>query len=264
MLWINSLQLQLVHSHKNDKTYTLAAWNYFAFWLNIEQRSSGLEICICKHVRHRSGLQAQYLSLCSTEVMCACRNECLPFSILCVDIQLNFITNIDGLVQDCNNSSALVMELLQSCTKPSILAWKLFVNWQILANEVTDEGAHRDIFFCCVAWWWCNNSAVSNEGCDGWEMEIHVSVVSWLLSTVERPIYHDITCSTVLTAAGHDSDLKLTAYTRGSKNSFRPPYFLIGLLPLSPLGWRGIVVMVRAGGRVAGRAAAKLEEPISL
>ena len=31
----------------------------------------------------------------------------------------------DSLVQDCNNSSALAMELLQSCTKPSIC--KLFV-----------------------------------------------------------------------------------------------------------------------------------------
>ena len=29
-------------------------------------------------------------------------------------------THIDGLVQDCSNSSALAMELLQSCTKPSI------------------------------------------------------------------------------------------------------------------------------------------------
>ena len=27
---------------------------------------------------------------------------------------------IDGLVQDCNNSSVLEKELLQSCTKPSI------------------------------------------------------------------------------------------------------------------------------------------------
>ena len=26
---------------------------------------------------------------------------------------------IDGLVRDCSNSSALAMELLQSCTKPS-------------------------------------------------------------------------------------------------------------------------------------------------
>ena len=28
--------------------------------------------------------------------------------------------NIDGLVQDCSNSSVLAMELLQSCIKPSI------------------------------------------------------------------------------------------------------------------------------------------------
>ena len=30
------------------------------------------------------------------------------------------LQNIDGLVQDCSNSDALAMELLQSCTKPSI------------------------------------------------------------------------------------------------------------------------------------------------
>ena len=39
-------------------------------------------------------------------------------------------------------------------------------------------------------------------------------------------------------------------------------------LPLSPPGWRGIVVTVRAGGRTGGRAvggaAARLAEPISL
>ena len=32
---------------------------------------------------------------------------------------LNNTSDIDGLVQDCSNSSALAMELLQSCTKPS-------------------------------------------------------------------------------------------------------------------------------------------------
>ena len=31
----------------------------------------------------------------------------------------HYSENIDGLVQDCSNSSALAMELLQSCTKPS-------------------------------------------------------------------------------------------------------------------------------------------------
>ena len=29
-------------------------------------------------------------------------------------------THIDGLAQDCNNSSVLAMELLQSCAKPSL------------------------------------------------------------------------------------------------------------------------------------------------
>ena len=35
-------------------------------------------------------------------------------------------------------------------------------------------------------------------------------------------------------------------------------------LPLSPPGWRGIVVTVWAGGRASGRAAAKLAEPLFL
>ena len=30
---------------------------------------------------------------------------------------------MDGLVQDCSNSSALAMELLQFCTKPSLPIW---------------------------------------------------------------------------------------------------------------------------------------------
>ena len=36
--------------------------------------------------------------------------------------QMNFCANvnIDGLVQDCSNSNALAMELLQSRTEPSI------------------------------------------------------------------------------------------------------------------------------------------------
>ena len=31
--------------------------------------------------------------------------------------------HIDGLAQDCSNSSALAIELLQSCTKSLILSW---------------------------------------------------------------------------------------------------------------------------------------------
>ena len=33
----------------------------------------------------------------------------------------NDVAYIDGLVQDCNNSIVNALELLQSCTKPSML-----------------------------------------------------------------------------------------------------------------------------------------------
>ena len=38
-----------------------------------------------------------------------------------------YISYINGLVQDCSNSSALAMELLQSCTKPSIYAYVIYI-----------------------------------------------------------------------------------------------------------------------------------------
>ena len=40
---------------------------------------------------------------------------CIPW-----DIKFLFHADIDGLVQNCSNSSALALELLQCCTKPSI------------------------------------------------------------------------------------------------------------------------------------------------
>ena len=36
----------------------------------------------------------------------------------------NAYENIDGLIQDCSNSIANALELLQSCTKPSISSAK--------------------------------------------------------------------------------------------------------------------------------------------
>ena len=54
---------------------------------------------------------------------------CYP--LLCLEsVFINlFDQHFDGLVQDCSNSSALAMELLQSCTKPSILlTLKTFIN----------------------------------------------------------------------------------------------------------------------------------------
>ena len=41
-------------------------------------------------------------------------------AIGCISFALSHQYDIDGLVQDCSNSIANALELLQSCTKPSI------------------------------------------------------------------------------------------------------------------------------------------------
>ena len=38
----------------------------------------------------------------------------------CSRYPMGYFYHVDGLVQDCSNSSALAVELLQSCTKPSM------------------------------------------------------------------------------------------------------------------------------------------------
>ena len=53
------------------------------------------------------------------------------YSICCIIL---LIYNFDGLVQDCSNSSALAMELLQSYTKPLICPaeiWAVFSDFDI-------------------------------------------------------------------------------------------------------------------------------------
>ena len=56
------------------------------------------------------------------------------------------VEHIDGLVQDCSNSSALAMELLQSCTKPSVwnqsvrtIVWRamIYTNHMIMLKKYT-------------------------------------------------------------------------------------------------------------------------------
>ena len=52
----------------------------------------------------------------------------------CITKQKNTTqSNTDGLVQDCSNSSALAMESLQSCSRPShddVIKWKHFPCYQ--------------------------------------------------------------------------------------------------------------------------------------
>ena len=62
-------------------------------------------------------------------------------------------TYIDGLVQDCNNSIANALELLQSCTKPSIcqcVLWCVRVYWLMLSVYYFLYAASNKVdFFIC-------------------------------------------------------------------------------------------------------------------
>ena len=70
------------------------------------------------------------------------------------------VTDIDGLVQDCSNSSALAMELLQLCTKPSICCFRA-----VFIGASKNLGCGSQTFEC--RWFTCNLKTWSNS----WELD---------------------------------------------------------------------------------------------
>ena len=57
------------------------------------------------------------------------------FQTLSIVITKYSVSYIDGLVQDCSNSSALALGLLQSCTQPSIWYGHVFYFcWALICN----------------------------------------------------------------------------------------------------------------------------------
>ena len=70
-------------------------------------------------------------------IKCICNyvyvNVCIIIIYDYAYIDIRFIQNLtDGLVQDCSNSFANAMELLQSCTKPSILPCWFYYTMPVL------------------------------------------------------------------------------------------------------------------------------------
>ena len=60
------------------------------------------------------------------------RNELGKQKKDCTQLSLRVVIHINGLVQDCSNSIANELELLQSCTKPSIY---VLANWIIVGSD---------------------------------------------------------------------------------------------------------------------------------
>ena len=60
-------------------------------------------------------------------------NSKLSRRIIVVQVKLY----IDGFVQDCSISSVLAMELLQSCSEPSIFGWYKNKTWSVFYESFT-------------------------------------------------------------------------------------------------------------------------------
>ena len=72
-----------------------------------------------------------------------------------------FLCDIDGLAQDCRNFIANALELLQSCTKPSIYKYKLVDRHQ----QVADGVSSRKLCFGTLSLEW-NEKKVGQDGAD--------------------------------------------------------------------------------------------------
>ena len=94
----------------------------FAWWTFLMIHSYVFALHIILPNRYCTGNWNSFswkLRICPKNVVNIRAADPIPRNILAVA----YWVYIDGLVQDCSNSSALVMELLQSCTKPLTCAW---------------------------------------------------------------------------------------------------------------------------------------------
>ena len=72
------------------------------------------------------------------------------------------VEHLDSLMQDCSNSSALAMELLQSCIKPSMLSLYNVIRIQmLLRGYIYTELAHAGAAYINGLVQDCSNSSTS-------------------------------------------------------------------------------------------------------
>ena len=95
-------------------------------------------------------------------LLCVTRCSFIAPTVLCCAKHINCLQYVDGLVQDCSNSSALAMELLQYCTKPSMYGAVITgpikaimqENWQsatvCVCTVYPKKYAHRFVVLCFV------------------------------------------------------------------------------------------------------------------
>ena len=74
--------------------------------------------------------------------------------------------HIDGLVQDCSSSSAVAMELLQSCIKPSIYFILFIFYLSVLVSLAPTSVVHASTAGRGTSSWWCGGVGVEGGSLD--------------------------------------------------------------------------------------------------
>ena len=110
--WANKRQKKKMHSYVCCNKFCMWSTEYF---VNCDGHQSISLVCWTSTVTGESGL-------CPSVGMCHGYDLHSRKATRVSVCGSSMSHDIDGLVQDCSNSSALAMELLQSCTQPSIFA----------------------------------------------------------------------------------------------------------------------------------------------
>ena len=109
------------------------------------------------------------------------------------DLHQSNLDHFDGLVQDCSNSSALAMELLQSCAKPFI-SYLGMKSWDLHVCDRASTITHVDRVKKSNPWynkiWLCLNVTIwSSQNCFSvifihfvmiqniWEKKLHLLII---------------------------------------------------------------------------------------
>ena len=87
-----------------------------------------------------------------------------------------YMGHLDGLVQDCSNQSALAMELLQSCNKPSMcsylsgfLLWYLFYHTYVITLKVINKSSTR-----------------YDKKHDSWNVKLDALLITWTCLPLDK------------------------------------------------------------------------------
>ena len=96
----------------------------------------------------KNGIEIQIVSLGETHL----KISSAKYPTFCIRENRFDRYRVGGLVQDCSNSSALAMALMQSCAKPSICDGRLWLGC-VISSLAANDSIGSTIFFCLLRIW---------------------------------------------------------------------------------------------------------------